>query len=89
MRKSTLRNGVSFFAQILGIYAAANDLKMEWAVIKGVSGFAGSKEVTEPWHSFASTMAASVVWNMFKNPVVLQYWPRNKETQYAIGNYSF
>jgi hypothetical protein len=60
---------------------------MEWAVIKGVSGFAGSKDVTEPWQSFASTMAASVVYNMFKYPVVLEDWPRDKETQGAKGNY--
>ncbi|CAB4023284.1 Hypothetical predicted protein [Paramuricea clavata] len=37
--------------------------------------------MTEPWQIFASTMAASVVYNMFKYSVVLEDWPRNKETQ--------
>jgi hypothetical protein len=61
---------------------------MEWAVIKGVSSFAGSENMTKLWQSFASTMAVSVVYNIFKYPVVLEDWPRNKETQDAKGNYS-
>jgi hypothetical protein len=61
---------------------------MEWAVVKGVSGFAG-EDMTEPWQIFASTMAASVVYNMFKYSVVLEDWPHNKETQDAKGNYSW
>ena len=60
---------------------------MEWAVIKGVSGFAGSEDMTEPWQIFASTMAASVVYNMLKYPVVLEDWPHN-ETQDVKGSYS-
>ncbi|CAB4023869.1 Hypothetical predicted protein, partial [Paramuricea clavata] len=65
------------------IYAAANDLKVEWAVVKGVSSFAGSEDMTEPWQSFATAMAVSVIYNMFKYSIVLRYWPRNKETQDA------
>ncbi|CAB3984239.1 5 -methylthioadenosine S-adenosylhomocysteine nucleosidase-like isoform X16 [Paramuricea clavata] len=59
-----------------GLYAAASDLKTEWAVIKAVSDFAdGSKSSTEPWQPFSSAMAASVVYNMFKYPVLIQHWP--------------
>ena len=60
---------------------------MEWAVIKGVSDFVDSEDMTEPWQRFSSTMAASVVYNMFKYPVVLEDWPHN-EMQDAEGNYS-
>ncbi|CAB4030692.1 5 -methylthioadenosine S-adenosylhomocysteine nucleosidase-like isoform X16 [Paramuricea clavata] len=58
-----------------GLYAAVYDLGIEWAVIKAVSDFAdGSKEKTKLWQPFASAMAASVVYNMFKYPVVLKDW---------------
>ena len=52
---------------------------MEWAVVKAVSDFAdGSKEKTEHWQPFASAMAASVVYNMFKYSVVLEDWRHYK-----------
>ena len=46
---------------------------MEWAVIKAVSDFADG-EKTKLWQPFASAMAASVVYNMFKYPVVPEDW---------------
>ncbi|CAB4038850.1 5 -methylthioadenosine S-adenosylhomocysteine nucleosidase, partial [Paramuricea clavata] len=62
-----------------GLYEAACDLKMEWAIVKGVSGSAGeSEEVSESWKQFSSTMAASVVYDMFKY-IVLQNWTRERE----------
>ena len=70
----------------LGLFAAAYDLRIEWAVIKGVSDFAdGSKRATEDWQSFSSTMAASLVYNMFKSPDVTRYWPHYQKTE-GIGN---
>ncbi|CAB3993156.1 5 -methylthioadenosine S-adenosylhomocysteine nucleosidase-like isoform X16 [Paramuricea clavata] len=62
-----------------GLYAAAHDLQIEWAVIKAVSDFAdGSKSVTKEWQPFASVMAASLVHNMFKHAnVILKQWPHN------------
>jgi hypothetical protein len=52
---------------------------MEWAVVRAVSDFAdGSKEKTEHWQPFASAMAASVVYNMFKYSVVLKDWRHYK-----------
>ena len=63
----------------LGLYAAAYDLGIEWAVIKAVSDFGdGSKTATEEWQPFASAMAASVVHNMFQYPDVIRQWPHYK-----------
>jgi hypothetical protein len=62
------------------------DFGIEWAVIKAVSDFAdGSKEKTKLWQPFASTMAASVVYNMFQWPVVLNGWRHyNAEGRYSV-----
>ena len=63
----------------VGLYAAAYDLGIEWAVIKGVSSFAdGNEEEAKKWQPFASVMAASVVHNMFKHSDVLQSWRHYK-----------
>ncbi|CAH3144484.1 unnamed protein product [Porites lobata] len=44
-----------------GLYKAAHDLKIEWAVIKGVADYAdGTNSSTDEWKRFASFMAASV-----------------------------
>ena len=66
------------FPKFLGLCAAGHNLQIEWAVIKGVSDYAnGSKNATgdRDWQPFASAMAASVVYNMFKYPDVLKHWP--------------
>jgi hypothetical protein len=79
----------SFCVSILGLHAAAYDLGTEWAIIKAVSNLAdGNKEMTNDWQRFASVMAASVVYNMFKHPAVLKDWPRYKVSE-VEGNYSF
>jgi hypothetical protein len=71
-----------FFILYLGLYAAARDLNLEWAVIVGVSKFAdGSKDETKDWKLFSSTMSASVVHNMFKRAGVIKKLPHYKETQ--------
>ncbi|XP_068727689.1 death domain-containing ATP nucleosidase-like [Montipora capricornis] len=62
-----------------GVFAAANDLKMEWVVIKGISDYAdGSKSKTQAWRPFASVMAASVVANILKVPGLLKDWQHYK-----------
>ncbi|XP_074628499.1 uncharacterized protein LOC141886257 isoform X4 [Acropora palmata] len=59
-----------------GVYAAAYDANIEWAVVKGVaSHFHERKSVTDEWMSFASTMAASVVAKMLNDPNVFREWP--------------
>ena len=64
-----------WISPLAGVFAAAFDLEMEWVVIKGISDYAdGTKGATAKWRPFASTMAASVVANILKNPVVFQNW---------------
>ena len=61
--------------QYAGVFSAAHDLKMEWVVIKGISDYAdGTASLTENWRPFASVMAASVVNNILRNPVVFEEW---------------
>ena len=87
--RSFLTTLASFCVSILGLYAAAYDLGIEWCIIKAVSNLAdGSKEMTDEWQRFATVMAASVVYNMFKHPAVLKDWPRCKDTE-VEGNCSF
>ncbi|KAM7451291.1 hypothetical protein ABFA07_000977 [Porites harrisoni] len=59
-----------------GIFAAAHDLKTEWVVIKGISGYADcAASLTKQWLSFASVMAASVMYNILSDTFVFEQWP--------------
>ena len=71
-----------YFFVLIGLYEAAYDLGIEWAVIKGVSSYADGNEETKKWRSFASVMAASVVHHMFKHSAVLQSWRHYKNVEY-------
>ena len=74
------------FLSISGIFAAAHDLKVEWAVVKGISDYAdGTKSSTDGWRPFASVMAASVVANILKGPGVLTGWEHYKGMSQAPG----
>ena len=76
----------SICVKITGLYEAAYNLSIEWAVIKAVSDFAdGSKERTKLWQPFSSAIAASVAYNMFKYPVVLRHWHHHKKTEDPNG----
>lgn len=57
-----------------GLYTAAYDLKMEWVVIKGISGYADGTTTSEGWEKFASVMAASIVANILRDSSVFQEW---------------
>lgn len=60
----------------LGVFSAAHDRKVEWVIIKGISDYAdGTASLTQHWKPFASAMAASVVNNMLRVPVVFNDWP--------------
>ena len=51
-------------------------MKIEWVVVKGISGYAdGIGEVSDEWKTFASVMAASVVEKMLDDSVVFESWP--------------
>ncbi|CAB3984233.1 5 -methylthioadenosine S-adenosylhomocysteine nucleosidase-like isoform X16 [Paramuricea clavata] len=68
---------------LLGLYPAAYDLEMEWAIVTGVSNLAGGsnlENVAGLWERFATVVAASIIHNMFKYSVVLEDWPHRRET---------
>ena len=68
----------SFFILFIhvGLFAAAQDMNIEWAIVKGISHFSSDGNApSESWKSFASIMAASLVSNMLSNPVVFKKWP--------------
>ena len=55
---------------------AAHDLKFELVIVKGISHFADETNAPDKsWKSYACVMAASLVSNMLKNPVVFKDWP--------------
>ena len=65
-----------FFFPLAGLFAAAHDMNIEWVIVKGISHFSDDcKTPYEPWKSFASIMAASLVSNMLNDPVVFKEWP--------------
>ena len=61
---------------IVGLFAAAFDLGIEWLIAKGIADFAdGNKSSTASWEPFASVMAASVVFNFLSDANVFREWP--------------
>ena len=68
--------GLYFYFLLIGLFAAAQDLNLEWVIVKGISHFSDdSNTPNESWKSFASIMAASLVSNMLSDPVVFKEWP--------------
>ena len=69
-----------------GVFTAAHDLKMEWVIIKGISDYAdGTASSTEHWKPFASVMAASVVNNILREPVIFKQWPHYQKDDVRGG----
>ena len=59
-----------------GVYAAAYGFRTEWVVVKGIKDFADeTQSSSEKWNEIACVMAASVVANIFNDPVIFQDWP--------------
>ena len=72
------------------MFSAAHDLKMEWVIIKGISDYAdGTASLTEHWKPFASVMAASVVNNMLRVPVIFDEWPHYQNHNIRAGTASY
>ena len=66
---------------IVGVFAAAHDLDIEWIVIKGISDYAGGGKSEETsWRPFASLMAASVTAHILSDAIIFQDWPHFKST---------
>ena len=54
---------------------------MDLIFVKGVCGFVRDVTSTnDSWKTFASVMAASVVSNMLRNPVMFEEWPHYEGT---------
>ena len=55
---------------------AANDMNIEWMIVKGISHFHDDINTPdESWKSFASIMAASFVSHVLNNPFLFKEWP--------------
>lgn len=74
---------------VSGVYSAAHDLKMEWVVVKGISGYADGSEVKESWKTFASVTAASLVVSILNKCSIFDDWPHYKGKQISITLFSW
>ena len=70
---------------VAGLFTAAFDLGIEWLLVKGIADFADGNNSASSvlWRTFASVMAASVVFNFLSGLNVFREWPHYK------GNASF
>ena len=68
-----------------GVYTAAHDLGIEWTVIKGISGYADGRNVSNSWRPFASLMAASLMAHILSDAIPFQDMPhyRNESKYWA------
>ena len=71
----------SLLLYVSGVFSVAHDLKMEWVVIKGISGYADGTESKENWQTFASVTAASLVVSILKECSIFEDWPHYKGKQ--------
>ena len=72
---------------VSGVFGGAHDLKMEWVIVKGISGYADGTEAKEKWQTFASVTAASLVVSILKECSIFGDWPHYKGKQ--INLYHF
>ena len=76
LRLQLCMTGLYFYFLLIGLFAAAHDVNLEWVIVKGISHFSDNSNTrNESWKSFASIMAASLVSNMLSDPVVFKEWP--------------
>ena len=66
---------------VSGIFTAAHDMKMQWVIVKGISGYADGTESKENWQTFASVTAASLVVSILKECSIFEDWPHFKGKQ--------
>ena len=74
----------SLLLYVLGVFSAAHELKMEWVVIKGISGYADGTESKENWQTFASVTAASLVVSILNQCSIFEDWPHYKGKQISF-----
>ena len=73
-----------------GVFSAARDLKMEWIVIRGISGYADGTEANINWQTFASVTAACLVVSSLNQSDLFKDWPhyqgkRFRPTAYLLA----
>ena len=62
-------------------------MNIEWGIVKGISHFSDDSNTSdESWKSFASIMAASLVFNMLNDLVVFKEWPHYEGMQHPCSN---
>ena len=66
---------------VSGVFNAAHELKMEWVVVKGISGYADGTEAKENWQTFASVTAASLVVSILNDCSIFRDWPHYRGKQ--------
>ena len=71
----------SLLLYVSGVFSAAHELKMEWVVVKGISGYADGAKEKENWQTFASVTAASLVANILYQSSIFEDWPHYKGKQ--------
>lgn len=83
---TTLSSKLCF--NVPGVFAAGHDLNVQWAVVKGVAHYAGDSTVdNERWEHFASVMAASVLANILRNPIIFDEWPNYQGKHGGLGEF--
>ena len=68
----------------LDLGATDDDLGIEWAIIKGVSDYAGDikpESDCDSWRSFASLMAVSVVAHVLSDVNLFWSWPHYEDKE--------
>ena len=71
----------SLLLYVSGVFSAANELRMEWVVVKGISGYADGTETKENWQTFASVTAASLVVSILNDCSIFGDWPHYRGKQ--------
>ena len=71
----------SLLLYVSGVFSAAHDLKIEWVVAKGISGYADGTEERENWQTFASVIAASLVVSILNQCSDFEDWPHYQGKQ--------
>ena len=71
----------SLLLYVSDVVSLAYDMKLEWVIIKGISGYADGTESRENWQIFASLTAASLAVNVLNDYKIFENWPHSKGKQ--------
>ena len=71
----------SLLLYVSEVVSLAYELKMEWVIVKGISGYADGTESKESWQEIGSVTAASLAVHVLKDSEVFKDWPHYKGKQ--------